>query len=72
MWSTSIILDSITFFTVDGRTAPCMALTMVEHLALWAPPVVTLLLAIGYYLWWGKESEANRKSTENTPAGGES
>lgn len=45
---------------------------MLEQLVLWGPPVVTLLVAAGYYLWWGKESEANRMDDQTEPAfGGE-
>ncbi|MFB6070012.1 MAG: hypothetical protein ABEJ76_03235 [Halanaeroarchaeum sp.] len=33
-----------------------MALTTVEQLMLWGPPVLTILFAVGYYVRWGKES----------------
>lgn len=33
-----------------------MALTTLESLALWGPPILTILFAVGYYFWWGKEA----------------
>lgn len=34
-----------------------MALTAVEHLALWGPPIMMLLITVGYYVRWGKEAD---------------
>lgn len=34
-----------------------MALTLVESLVLWGVPVVTILVSLGYYLYWGKEAD---------------
>lgn len=48
-----------------------MALTIIEHLSLWGPPILALLLAAGYYLRWGKEAEENRDTGGSQPMGGE-
>lgn len=48
-----------------------MALTMVEHLALWVPPVLMLLLTFGYYLRWGKEADEKPSHRSESSIGGE-
>ncbi|WP_020221610.1 hypothetical protein [Halarchaeum acidiphilum] len=40
-----------------------MSLTALDLIVLWGPPVVIILFAIGYYMWWGKENEESRKPT---------
>ena len=41
-----------------------MALTAIEQLALWGPPILILLLSIGYYLKWGKEADERGQSRD--------
>lgn len=49
-----------------------MSLTIVEHLALWGPPILMLLLSGAYYLRWGKEAdESGGAENSGTRTGGE-
>ncbi|QHS15757.1 hypothetical protein [Halopenitus persicus] len=48
-----------------------MALSAIEHLVLWGPPVVMLLLTIGYYVRWGKEADERTETADRTAPGGE-
>lgn len=41
-----------------------MALTFVESLVLWGVPVVTILVTLGYYFYWGKEAEEVATGTQ--------
>lgn len=34
-----------------------MALTIVESVVLWGVPLLTILVTLGYYFYWGKEAE---------------
>lgn len=34
-----------------------MALSTIEQLVLWGPPVLMLLITFGYYVYWGKEAD---------------
>lgn len=34
-----------------------MALTVVESLVLWGVPLVTILVTLAYFFYWGKEAE---------------
>lgn len=41
-----------------------MALTIIESLALWGIPVLTILITFGYYFYWGKEADESGKPPE--------
>lgn len=49
-----------------------MALTAIEHMALWGPPILLLLITIGYYLRWGKEGEEPASQQTQSTMRGES
>lgn len=34
-----------------------MALTLVESAVLWGVPILTILVSLGYYFYWGKEAQ---------------
>jgi cytochrome c-type biogenesis protein CcmH/NrfF len=46
-----------------------MALSEIEQLVLWGPPVVMLLVTVGYYVRWGKE--ADERGDSDRSSGGE-
>lgn len=48
-----------------------MALSAIEQLALWGPPVAMLLITVGYYLYWGKEADERSDGSERASPGGE-
>ncbi len=49
-----------------------MALTLLEQLALWGPPILMLLLTSMYYLRWGKEADDNsERESAQTALGGD-
>lgn len=47
-----------------------MPLSAIEHLALWGPPILMLLITIAYYVRWGKEAD-ERTDQANTASGGD-
>lgn len=47
-----------------------MALSEIEQVVLWGPPVVMLLVTVGYYVRWGKE--ADERGEEPTDDAGRS
>ena len=48
-----------------------MALSIIEQLALWAPPILMLLITIGYYVYWGKEADEKQDTTNYSSSGGD-
>lgn len=48
-----------------------MPLTVVEHLVLWGPPLLLLLITFGYYLRWGKEADEPTSQRNQSTMGGE-
>ena len=48
-----------------------MGLGMIEQVVLWGPPILALLLAFGYYLYWGKENSEQDRQTQTTTSRGE-
>jgi cytochrome c-type biogenesis protein CcmH/NrfF len=52
------------------ETVTRMALSAIEQLALWGPPVLMLLITIGYYISWGKEAD-ERTDQPNHASGGD-
>ena len=45
-----------------------MSLTLSEQVALWAPPILMLLLTGMYYLRWGKEANDDTESEPSRTA----
>lgn len=44
-----------------------MALTLVESVVLWGVPILTILITLGYYFYWGKEAEEVATETTRDP-----
>lgn len=44
-----------------------MALTLVESLVLWGVPILTILISLGYYFYWGKEADAPESEAGDEP-----
>lgn len=48
-----------------------MALSEIEQLVLWGPPVVMLLVTVGYYVRWGKEADERTDDAGRSSTGGD-
>lgn len=48
-----------------------MSLSAVEQIVLWGPAVTLLLISIGYYLRWGKESDEQTSGSSRSSVGGD-
>lgn len=48
-----------------------MSLTIIEQTILWGTPIISILLSVGYYLRWGKESESDHDTVRSTSVGSE-
>ncbi|WP_247731387.1 hypothetical protein [Halovivax limisalsi] len=48
-----------------------MPLSAIEHLALWGPPLVMLLVTIVYYLRWGKEADERAAQPSQSSVSGD-
>ena len=48
-----------------------MALSEIEQVVLWGPPVVMLLVTVGYYVRWGKEADERGDDAGRSSTGGD-
>lgn len=48
-----------------------MALSAIEQLALWGPPILMLLLTLAYYIYWGKEADERGDHSNRSSSGGD-
>ncbi|WP_338741077.1 hypothetical protein [Haloplanus salilacus] len=52
-----------------------MALSEIEQVVLWGPPIAMLLVTVGYYVRWGKEAdergEERADDSERSSTGGD-
>lgn len=48
-----------------------MSLSAIEQIVLWGPAIVILLVTVGYYLRWGKESDERADDSSHSSVGGD-
>ncbi|WP_167599411.1 hypothetical protein [Halorussus marinus] len=48
-----------------------MALSTIEQVALWGPPILLLLVTLGYYVRWGKEADKRTDRSNRSSSGGD-
>jgi len=48
-----------------------MALSELEQVVLWGPPVAMLLVTVGYYVRWGKEADESVDDSTRSQSGGD-